>query len=71
VVQLESQLTFDVKKDSSLPLGMTFRGSVIPSPSTNALGINSVRDLGQTEPLLAYLNRPGFAGDVVEALGNN
>ena len=31
VVQVKSQLTFDIKKDSSLPLGMTLRGFVIPN----------------------------------------
>jgi hypothetical protein len=55
VVQSESQLTLDIEKDSSLPLGMTLRGIVIPNPSTNTLRINSVRDLGQTEPLAECL----------------
>jgi len=54
VVQSESQLT-DIEKDSSLPLGMTLRGFVIPNPSTNTLRVNSVRDLGQTEPLAECL----------------
>ncbi len=55
VVQSESQLTLDIEKDSSLLLGMTLRGFVIPNPSTNTLRVNSVRDLGQTEPLAECL----------------
>jgi hypothetical protein len=51
VVHLESQPTFGIKKDSSLPLGMTLKGFVIRNPSTETLRVNSVKDLGQIEPL--------------------
>jgi hypothetical protein len=50
VVHLKSQSTFRVKKDSSVPLGMTLRGFVIP---------NGVRNLDQTELLPTRLDLAG------------
>ena len=50
----DADFTFKPGKIPRSPLGMTaFKRSVIPNPSTNKLRVDFVRDLEQTELLLA------------------